>query len=110
LESIPSGSPACYPLSVMEDELLEPGQITIEDLATRADELIEQVSTDHRPLIVTDQGHPAAVLLDYQTWHKQSETLALLRILAMGKKDIREGKGIPAEEVFKEIREKYGFD
>jgi hypothetical protein len=40
---------------------------------------------------------------DYENLH---ESLALLKILTMGKKSIEEGKGNPAKEVFARLRAK----
>ena len=70
---------------------------------------VREVCETRRPLIVTVDGKPGAVLQDYETWRRTQETIAMLNLLAMGKKEIEEGRGIPAREAFRKIREKYGF-
>ncbi|MCL1916324.1 MAG: type II toxin-antitoxin system Phd/YefM family antitoxin [Desulfovibrionaceae bacterium] len=68
-------------------------------------QVLEQVNMSG-PLVITQNGEAAAVLMgvtDYENFH---DSLALLKILAMSKKSIEEGRGSPAGEVFTRLRAK----
>ena len=58
------------------------------------------------PLIITQNGEAKAVLQDIREYEKNQETLALLKILAMGKKHIQEGRGERAESVINRLHKK----
>jgi len=66
-------------------------------------QVLEQVNTSG-PMIITQNGEAAAVLVGVSDYEKFHESLALLKILAMGKKSIEEGKVSPASEVFARLR------
>ena len=65
--------------------------------------VLEQVNTCG-PMIITQNGEAAAVLMGVRDYEKLYESLALLKILSMGKKSIEEGKSAPADEVFARLR------
>jgi len=68
-------------------------------------QVLEQVNTSG-PMVITQNGEAAAVLMgvrDYENFH---ESLALLKILTMGKKSIEDGKGGSAGVVFARLRAK----
>jgi hypothetical protein len=49
-------------------------------------------------------GEAKAVLQDIGQYEKTQESLALLKILALGKKEAEEGKLQPMDEAFAEVR------
>jgi prevent-host-death family protein len=65
--------------------------------------VLAQVNTSG-PMVITQNGEAAAVLMGAKDYERLTEGIALLKILSMGEKSIREGKGIPAEEAFTRIR------
>ena len=67
--------------------------------------VLEQVNTSG-PMVITQNGEASAVLMGVKDYDNMRESLALLKILSMGSKSIEEGKGIPAETVFKRLRER----
>lgn len=67
--------------------------------------VLEQVNTSG-PMVITQNGEAAAVLMGVKDYDKMRESLALLKILSMGSKSIEEGKGIPAEAVFTRLRDR----
>ena len=69
---------------------------------THVDEIISNLSEDE-PFIITQNGEAKAVLLDYDSYERSRETLALLKILALGNKQIEEGKVVPADEAINRI-------
>ncbi len=70
-----------------------------------ASEMIRKVSEEGgSPLIITQNGEARAVLMGVREYETLQESLALLKILAMGQKDIEEGRTAPMEEAFERIR------
>jgi prevent-host-death family protein len=71
-----------------------------------AAELIRELAANREPLIITQNGEAKAVMQDVATYEQDQETLALLKILALGKREIEEGKVVPAAEIFRHLRER----
>jgi prevent-host-death family protein len=67
-------------------------------------EVIGSLSETGEPFIITQDGEAKAVLLDYDSYERSREMLALLKILALGNKQIEEGKVIPADQAISRIR------
>ena len=59
--------------------------------------------------IITVNGSPAAVIIsaaEYESWKETNDILAdseLVKAIKQGEKEIKEGKGIPWEEVKKDL-------
>jgi prevent-host-death family protein len=68
-------------------------------------ELIRELVEKREPLIITQNGEAKAVMVDVATYEQTQETLALLKILALGNREIEEGKVTPAAEVFRRLPE-----
>ena len=65
--------------------------------------VLEQVNTAG-PMVIIQNGEAAAVLMGVRDYEELQESMALLKILAAGKKEIEEGKASPADEVFVRLR------
>jgi prevent-host-death family protein len=65
--------------------------------------VLEQVNTAG-PMVITQNGEAAAVLMGVRDYEELQESLALLKILAVGKKEIEEGNASPAEATFARLR------
>ncbi|KWT03390.1 MULTISPECIES: type II toxin-antitoxin system Phd/YefM family antitoxin [Pseudomonas syringae group] len=61
-------------------------------LKTSAAEIVKEFSVNPEPIIITQNGEPKMVVMDIHDYEKQQETLALLKLLALGTKEIKEGK------------------
>ena len=48
------------------------------------------------------------MLIDYERYEQEQETLALLKILALGQQQVREGYTQPMDEVFDELERRWG--
>ena len=77
-------------------------------LKAHAAEMIRGVGEDRQPYVITQNGEAKAALQDVKSYEQTQETLALLRVLALGNKQIETGKTKPARSVVKAIRERYG--
>ena len=71
-----------------------------------AAELIRELAEKREPLIITQNGEAKAVMQDLASYEATQETLALLKILALGRRQVEEGRTVPAEEVFRRLRER----
>jgi prevent-host-death family protein len=63
-----------------------------------AAELLDRITQEREPIIITQNGEARAVLVDVHSYEESQETMALLQILAIG------GKTYPIEDVIAEIR------
>lgn len=81
------------------------GQIKpISFLKTHAAEIVRNMAEQGEPLIVTQNGEAKVVVQDIASYEQTQETLALLKILALGKRQIEEGKVKLASEVVQRLR------
>ncbi len=69
--------------------------------------MIEQMHSSRRPLILTQHGRSAAVLLDPEVYEDLVAENELLRDLSISEAQISADQVIPHEEVVRRMREKY---
>ncbi len=67
---------------------------------------IAEITASREPLIITQNGEATCVIQDIKSYEDDKNTLALLRLLVMGRKQIEEGKFKPAREVFAKMDKK----
>ena len=72
-------------------------------LKSRAADLLKQINETHRPVIITQNGEPKAVLQDPKSFEQMRNTIGLLKLLAQGEEDIKKGRSKTQEEVFAKI-------
>ena len=72
-------------------------------LKAKAADLLEQINETHRPVIITQNGEPKAVLQDPQSYEDMRNALGILKLISQGEENIKKGKTIPQEKVFKKI-------
>ncbi len=65
-------------------------------------EIIREVAEGKSPYVITQHGEARAVVQSVQEYEQMQETLALLKILAMGEQEISDGKTVAASDVFTE--------
>lgn len=71
-----------------------------------AAELIRELAANREPLIITQNGEAKAVMQDVASYEAAQETLALLKILALGQRQVEAGKTVSMEEAFRRLRER----
>ncbi|MBS0452087.1 MAG: type II toxin-antitoxin system Phd/YefM family antitoxin [Proteobacteria bacterium] len=54
-------------------------------------------------MLITQNGEAKLVVMDVRSYEEHAETLALLKILALGNREIEQGKFRSATEVFAEM-------
>ena len=68
--------------------------------------VIRELDEQREALIITQNGEAKAVIQDVHSYEQTQETLALLKILALGTRQIEAGKVKSANTVLKQIRRK----
>jgi len=76
-------------------------------LKSRAADLLKQINETHRPVIITQNGEPKAVLQDPASYENMRNALGILKLISQGEEDIRNGKVKSQEEVFAGIEKNF---
>lgn len=77
---------------------------SISYLKANAAEVLEKLAETREPLVITQNGEARAVIQDVASFEETQETLALLKLLAMGARDIAEGRVIPLAEAVERLQ------
>lgn len=77
-------------------------------LKAHASEIVRGLGRKGPSLVITQNGEAKAVLQDIHSYEKAQETLVLLKILALGNREVEEGRTKPASDVFKRLRSRHG--
>lgn len=75
-------------------------------LKANAAEVLHQLAEQRKPLVITQNGEARAVLQDVASYEETQETLALLKILALGNREIEQGRVKPVAKVVSGLRAK----
>lgn len=73
--------------------------------ANAADVLLH-LAAQREPMVITQNGEAKAVIQDVASYEQTQETLALLKILALGNREVEQGKTRPLAEVVQRLRAK----
>jgi prevent-host-death family protein len=72
-------------------------------LKSRAADLLDQLNKTHRPVVITQNGEPRAVIQDPETYERTKTAIGFLKLLVQGEEDVRSGKIYDQDEVFHRI-------
>lgn len=73
--------------------------ISLSALQQDASATFKCVRKSKRPLVVTQRGKPAAVLLSVNAYAKSEQEREILKLLALGEKEIAAGTGYDLDDV-----------
>ena len=79
---------------------------SISHLKANAAEVLLELAERREPMVITQNGEAKAVLQDVASYEETQETLALLKILAIGNREIEDGKVVPFADVVRRLRAK----
>jgi prevent-host-death family protein len=85
-----------------------PRIIPISDLRQNASDVIRQVSSSREPVFITQRGRAAAVVVSMEYYERSQHEREILRLLALGEKEIEKGVGHDLEDVLKEANRLLG--
>ena len=75
-------------------------------LKANAAEVVRELTDQREPLVITQNGEAKAVIQDVASFEQTQDTLALLKILALGNRQIDDGKTVRARDAIRRLREK----
>lgn len=79
-----------------------PDVMPVSDLRKDAATAIKRIKSAKRPLLITQRGRAAAVIISVEAYERSERERALLRQLARGEREIAAGKGYDLESVLAE--------
>ena len=74
-------------------------------LKSHTAQIVKDISLSREPLLITQNGEAKLVVIDVKTYEEREATLAMLKILALGKREIELGKFSDAEDVFARLEQ-----
>lgn len=75
-------------------------------LKNRAADVLQQINETHRPVIITQNGEPRAVLQDPESYENMRNAIGILKLISLGEDDIKQGKVKSQEQVFADIEKR----
>ena len=76
--------------------------IPVSDLRQDAAKLLKKLNENNEPLIITQRGRAAAVMIGVEAYERFEHEKELLRLLAKGEREIELGEGYDLDTVFSE--------
>ncbi len=77
-------------------------------LKSKAADMLRQVNDTHRPIVITQNGEPKAVLQDPESYENMRNTIGLLKLISQGEEEIRKGKYKAQDAVFSDLEKQLG--
>ncbi len=75
-------------------------------LKAHAAEIVRTLGDRQEPLVITQNGEAKVVIQDINSYEQTQETVALLKILALGSRQIEAGQVQPAADVITRLRKR----
>jgi len=72
-------------------------------LKSRAADVLRQINETRRPVIITQNGEPRAVLQDPESYENMRNAIGILKLMSQGEDDVKQGNVEAQENVFKDI-------
>ena len=82
--------------------MIIPSIIPITDLRQDAASVLRQVRKSREPLVITQRGRPAAVMLSVEAYEQSERDRQILMLLVQGDKEIAVGRGYGLDSVMEE--------
>ncbi|HLP99283.1 MAG TPA: type II toxin-antitoxin system Phd/YefM family antitoxin [Sideroxyarcus sp.] len=76
-------------------------------LKANAAEVLQDLTENRQPYLITQNGEAKAVMQDIASYENTQETLALLKVLALGNQEIEAGKVTPVAAVARRLKSKH---
>lgn len=79
-----------------------PDIIPVTDLRQDAAAILKRVQASHEPLVITQRGRAAAIMLSVEAYQRREQESQLLRLLVRGEQEIAAGTGYNLDAVLAE--------
>lgn len=80
---------------------------TLSDFRSNVSDFINQIHETKRPIIITQHGKSAAVLLDVAAYEKLIDKLEIIQDIETSTKQIEEGKGISHKQAYTRLKRRF---
>ncbi|MDD2881486.1 MAG: type II toxin-antitoxin system Phd/YefM family antitoxin [Rhodoferax sp.] len=72
-------------------------------LKSNAADIVKEFLVNPEAIIITQNGEAKMVVMDIGSYERLQETMALLKLLSLGRKDLQEGRFQSADDFFNEM-------
>lgn len=72
-------------------------------LKSKAADLLKQINETGRPVVITQNGEPKAVLQDPKSYDNMRNAIGILKLLSQGEEDLKNDRSKPQKDVFERI-------
>ncbi|CAN5606163.1 type II toxin-antitoxin system Phd/YefM family antitoxin [soil metagenome] len=72
-------------------------------LKSHAAEIVREISETREPMLITQNGEAKLVVMDVRSYEAHEETLSMLKLLALGNREIEQGQFRDMDAVFAEL-------
>ncbi len=72
-------------------------------LKSKSADLLKQINETHRPVIITQNGEPRAVIQDPQSYENMRNAIGILKLVSQGEEDIKNGRTKNQDKVFSSL-------
>ena len=76
--------------------------LPVSDLRQDAAKVLKKLRNNQDPIIITQRGRAAAVIIGVEAYEKSEHEKEILRLLAKGEKEIESGEGYDLDTVLSE--------
>jgi prevent-host-death family protein len=73
-------------------------------LKAKTADLLRQVNETQRPVVITQNGEPRAVIQDPRSYESMRNAIGMLKLLAQGEEDVRKGKLVPQADLLARLQ------
>ncbi|HCW75020.1 MAG TPA: type II toxin-antitoxin system Phd/YefM family antitoxin [Candidatus Marinimicrobia bacterium] len=74
-------------------------------LKSKSPDLLRQVNTTKRPVIITQNGEPRGILQDPESYSRMRDALSLLKLINQSELEIRNGKTVRHGNLMSELHD-----
>ena len=72
-------------------------------LKSKAADLLKQINETHRPVVITQNGEPRAVMQDPKSYDNMRNAIGILKLLSQAEEDIKNGRSALQKDVFERV-------
>ncbi len=73
---------------------------TVSEMKAGAARLLAQLNSERRPVLITQDGKPRAVIMDVESYAQCMDALGMLKMAALGEEDFRRRRWTRHDELF----------
>ena len=78
--------------------------VSLNELKAKAAQMLSDMKTTQRPIILTQGGAASAVVHDYRVHQRLQNALLMLKLMVQGEADVARGRTIAQERVFADLK------